>query len=156
MKIEKDYFYVTGNYYLRTTGDTSIALVYPFPVDPLYGDVDSINIYNMTSGKPIDIHSHKPTGAVFKAGFGEFREIEILIAYRQKLKGNRAEYILESTASWRKPLEKADYQLIVPIGIEINSFSIPPDDLMTTEQETVYYWTKENYMPDVNMIFEFR
>jgi hypothetical protein len=155
MKLEKDYFYVTGNYYLKTEGDTSIALVYPFPSDSLYGEVDSIIIYNISTGKLIEPYSFNQKAAVFKADFGGFNNIEILIAYRQKLLGNRAEYILESTAGWRKPLEQADYQLITPTDMEILIFSILPDEMIKTDEVKIYYWAKKNYMPDVNMIFEF-
>jgi hypothetical protein len=156
MKIEQDYFYVTGNYFLRTTGDQSIILVYPLPVDSLYGEVDSINIFNLTTNHPVNILERKKDVAVFKAEFGEYKEIEILISYRQKLLGNRAEYILESTASWRRPLEQADYQLIAPKGLEIINFAIPPDKSISAGEETIYYWAKKNYMPDRNMKFEFK
>ncbi len=156
MKIDKDYFYVTGSYYLKTTGDTSITLVYPFPVDSMYGGVDLLRIFNLTLNEPVQPLVESNESAFFKAGFGKFKEIEVLISYRQQLPGNRAEYILESTAGWRKPLEQADYQLIVAPGLEIVSFSISPDESIITEQETVYYWTKANYLPDKNMIFEFK
>jgi len=156
MKIEADYFYVTGNYYLKTTGDRSIILVYPFPVDSLYGEVDSIYIFNLTSNTPVEFLDKKKNSLVFKADFGEFREIEILISYRQRLLGSRAEYILESTKGWRKPFEQADYQLIIPNDLEITLFSIPPDETVIADEERVYYWSRKNYMPEINMIFEFR
>jgi hypothetical protein len=155
MKIERNYFYVTGNYFLRTAGDQSIILVYPLPVDSLYGEVDTINIFNLTTNNPVKILERRKDVAVFKLEFGEYKEVELLISYRQKLLGNRAEYILESTASWRKPLEQAEYQLIVPIKLKISGFSIPPADSLTTVDEMIYYWTKKNYMPDRNMRFEF-
>jgi hypothetical protein len=155
MKIDHDYFYVTGEYYLRTSGDKSIILVYPFPADSLYGETDSIFIYNLTSDLPVDILVQKRNSLLFNADFGDFKEILILISYRQKLTGNRAEYILESTKGWGKPFEKADYQLIVPSGLEIISFSIPPDESTQTGEEIIYYWARVNYMPSVNMVFEF-
>lgn len=156
MKIEQDYFYITGNYFLKTTGDQSIILVYPLPVDSLYCEVDSINIFNLTTDEPVKILERKKDVAVFKLEFAEYKEVELLISYRQKLLGDRAEYILESTVSWRKPLEQADYQLIVPEGLEIINFSIAPGDSISAGEETIYYWSKKNYMPDRNMVFEFK
>jgi hypothetical protein len=155
MKIEKDYFYVSGSYYLKTAGDQSIILVYPLPADSLYGDVDSIKIFNLTTNEPVKILERKKDVTVFKLEFAEYKEVELLISYRQQLFGNRAEYILESTASWRKPLEQADYQLIVPKDLEINNFSIPPDESIDIGEEKIYYWSKKNYMPERNMVFEF-
>lgn len=155
MKIEKDYFYVTGSYYLRTTGDKSITLIYPFPTDSKYGLADSVLIYNLTADTTVSILNRKPNSLVFKADFGNSPELVLLISYRQKLLGNRAEYILESTKGWGKPFEQADYQLIVPAGLKVLSFSIPPDESIANGEETIYYWAKRNYMPSVNMIFEF-
>jgi hypothetical protein len=155
MKIEKDYFYVSGSYYLRTTGDKSLTLIYPFPADSLYGLADSALIYNLTADTTVSILNRKPNPLVFIADFGDLPELVLLISYRQKLLGNRAEYILESTQGWRKPLEQADYQLIVPVDLEITSFSIPPDEVVNTGEEQIFYWSRKNYMPLVNMIFEF-
>ena len=79
----------------------------------------------------------------------------IQISYRQKLLGNRAEYILKSTIGWKKPLDQASYQLIVPSGIRISSFSIAPQDSIVTDGEVVYLWNKYHYMPSENLIFEY-
>jgi hypothetical protein len=155
MQIEKDHFYVTGIYYLQSAGDSSVLLVYPLPVDSLYGDVDTIAIFNLSANKFIEPLARRKDAVVFKADFNGPDPISILISYRQKLLGNRAEYILETTASWQKPLVQADYQLIVPKITKITSFSIPPDESVASENETIYYWTRRNYMPPVNMIFEF-
>jgi hypothetical protein len=156
MKLEQDHFYVSGNYFLKTTGDQSITLVYPFPVDTLYGDVDSLRIFNLSTNRLIEPLDVKKEAAVLKVDFGDLKEVEILISYRQKLLGNRAEYILESTRSWRKPLEQADYELIVPDRLKINSFSYPPDESIAAGTETIYYWSRSNFMPSVNMVFEFK
>ncbi len=156
MKLERDCFYVTGDYFLKTAGDRIVVLVYPFPVDSLYGEVDTIVVFNMSENKPVEILERRKTGVVFKANFEEDNEVHLLISYRQKLLGNKAEYILETTKSWKKPLEQADYQLVVPYGLEITSFSIQPDTLMEAGDERVYYWSRKNFMPSVNMIFGFR
>lgn len=155
MKIEKDYFYVMGNYYLKTNGVQSATLVYPFPVDSLMGDVDSTYIYNLIADMVIEPLSINKDRLVFKADFGDTTELLILISYRQKLLGNRAEYILKSTISWRKPLEEADYQLIIPTEMKIARFSISPDESVTSDKEIIYYWSKKNYMPGSNMVFEY-
>ena len=140
MKIENDNFQVTGDYFLKTTNDTSIILFYPFPVDSLYGEADSIIIININknNSEEVEILSQKKIGVIFRADFGNEKEIHILISYRQKLLGNKAEYILKTTAGWRKPLEIADYQLIVAPGIEIVDFSMPPDSFMETGEEKIY------------------
>jgi hypothetical protein len=156
MKIEKDYFYVTGDYFLKTSGDSSIVLVYPFPDDSLYGEVDTIFVFNVNENKPVEILDRRDYGVVFKINFEENNEVHLLISYRQKLLGNKAEYILETTASWRKPLEQADYQLIIPAEMQIVSFSYQPDHFMNAGDERIFYWSRQHFMPVVNMVFEFR
>jgi hypothetical protein len=156
MKLEKDRFYVSGNYFLKTAEDQSITLVYPFPVDSLYGECDSLRIFNLTTNQVIEPLEIKQQAAILKVDFGEYKEVEVLISYRQKLLGNKAEYILKTTKSWRKPLEQADYELIVPVELNIAKFSIPPDESITTGTEKIFYWSRQDFMPKENMIFEFR
>ncbi len=155
MKITKDYFHVTGIYYLRNDRNSSEILIYPYPVDSLYGPVDSIYIYNMTTHKNITPLKTDLYKTVFKLDFSYPGDLVIQISYRQRLNGNHAEYILKSTISWKQPLDQADYQLIVPSGLQISSFSMVPHDSIVTDQEVVYLWNKYNYMPSENLIFEY-
>jgi len=155
MKIDEGHFYVSGIYYLKSKQGKSTTLLYPFPADSMYGEVDSVYIFNLTNDKTIQpIHKEK-NKAIFKVDFENNSSLKLQISYRQKLLGNRAEYILESTISWNKPFQQANYQLIVPKNTEIISFSIPPKDSIATKKEMIYYWEKYNYMPEKNMIFEF-
>ena len=155
MKIEGDYFYVSGTYYFRTVSDSSIVLFYPFPIDSIYGEVDTLLIFNLNANKKIEPLETRSNGSVFKVDFGNEQETAILISYRQKLIGNRAEYILTTTASWRQPIEQADYQLIVPDSLNITYFSFKPDKSQPVDDEIIYYWSRRDFMPRMNMVFEF-
>lgn len=156
MKITKDFFHVTGIYYLRNDKKSSEILIYPYPVDSLYGPVDSICIYNMTTHKNITPLKTDLYKTVFKLDFSDPGDLVIQISYRQKLNRNRAEYILKSTIAWKQPLNQANYQLMVPSGLQISSFSMTPHDSIVTDQEVVYLWNKFNYMPTENLIFEYK
>jgi len=155
MKLNGDYFYVTGNYYFKSEKDQSNTLVFPFPADSLMGEVDSIYLYNLTTNETIELLRKEKNRIVFKTYFGDHTELEILISYRQKLLGNHAEYILESTINWGKPLDQADYQLIIPRSWRLGNCSIPPDDSMMTDTEVIYYWSKTDFLPMANLDFEF-
>jgi hypothetical protein len=157
MKIGESHFYVSGNYYLRGDSSAKHLLMYPFPVDSaFYGDVDSIYVFDLSAGQAIDFEKKTQRMIVFPIHFGFGNEITLLISYRQQLLDNQAEYILETTKTWRKPLARADFQLIVPNGIEVTGFSYPPDGSTPGDRETLFYWTKSDFMPEYNMIFEFR
>jgi hypothetical protein len=101
---------------------------------------------------PLKTDLHK---TVFNLDFGHTGDQVIQISYRQKLNGNRAEYILKSTIGWKKPPDHASYQLMVPSGIQISNFSVTPQDSIVTGQEVVYLWNKYDYMPSENLIFEY-
>ncbi len=156
MKIDKGYFHVTGIYYLTSDGNKPEVLVYPYPVDSLYGAVDSIFIYSITANKIITPLKTDMNKTFFSIDFNHNRDQVIQISYRQQLSGTRAEYILKSTIGWKEPLDQADYQLIVPSTLHISSFSIPPHDSIVTDHEVVYLWNKHDYMPSENMVFEYK
>jgi hypothetical protein len=154
-EIAKINFYVSGTYYHKGNSNTNYLLMYPFPVGSVYGKPDSIFIFNLTDNNKIEFEKKSEGLLVFKIEFQSVNEIALQISYKQELLGHRAEYILETTRSWREPLFKADYQLIIPDSLKISRFSILPDDSHKTGNEIIYYWTRTNYMPLENMVFEF-
>jgi hypothetical protein len=154
-KIEGNSFYVSGIYYLRSDSGIIKPLIYPYPVDASLGDIDSVYIYNLSTNKPITPVKSDNKRTIFNVDFSSGNDLAIQISYRQMLLGTHAEYILKSTRYWKKPLEQANYQLIVTSRINIDKFSIPPQDSIFTNKEVIYYWEKYNYYPAENMSFEF-
>ncbi|HNY03036.1 MAG TPA: hypothetical protein PKG48_10635 [Bacteroidales bacterium] len=155
MKVERGLFRVTGIYYVKSDDRSREVLAYPYPAGSSYGAVDSVRIYNLTENKIINPLSHDPGMTLFAVDFVSSDSLAVQISYCQKLMSNKAEYVLKSTIGWRKPLEQADYQLIVPSGLRILTFSMAPQDSIVTPEETVYLWNKRNYMPAGNFIVEF-
>ena len=156
MKIEAQSFFVTGLYYFKSEKYKKSTLIYPFPIDAKYGSVDSIYIFNITTNefiKPLEVKSEY---IVFSLDFSHERDLSIQITYKQILNSTRAEYILNTTLSWREPLQIANYQLIIPNDIKIESFSIHPKDSIIAGNEVIYYWEEKNYMPAKNLIFDFK
>ena len=155
MKIEGRDFYVSGTYYFRYDKNDKKLLHYPFPTGELYGNPDSVYLYDLTNDfviKPLEIDSSM---LLFLVDFSNHPELVIQISYKQPLKSNQAEYIIETTKVWGKAFEEATYQLIVPSNISIQNFSILPSDSIITEFKKVYTWQKYNYMPERNMVFKF-
>lgn len=71
----------------------------------------------------------------------------VKILYRQRHNGAEARYILLTTKLWDKPLETANYNLVVKKNIKVNQFSINPDSSVAFGETQVYYWKRENFMP---------
>ena len=156
MNIERGNFYVSGVYYVKSDKKKIETVSYPYPHQLSYGEVDSIYIFNLTTNEIIMPEKTDINSTVFKMDFSNNNELMIQISYKHKLLANRAEYILKSTISWKKPLEQANYQLIIPSNLNVYRFSIPPQDSIITNKKVVYYWEKHNYMPVENFIFEYK
>lgn len=155
MRIDREYFYVSGIYFINSEEKDTLILSYPFPIDSLYGAVDSLFIFNLTTESQIFPFRQNRQSAAFVLDFSLEKEMVLQISYRQKLLSKRAEYILLTTKSWQGSFEKANYQLIVPLGMQITHFSIAPGDYQSTDRSEVFYWEYYNYFPEKNMIFEF-
>ncbi len=151
-KIEGNYFYVDGLYYFRNTSSKVInrRLFYPFPQDETYGEVDSIfvinlqdslnemNLQNNIKGSSFTITIEPDTTAIYR------------ICYRQELKGTKAEYILTTTQTWGSPFEQVNYTLEFPKEFSLDSISYMPDSLREEKEKYIFFWHKEDFMPNKN------
>ncbi len=155
--VKDGYFYVGGSYFVgcNNTNGKKI-LFYPFPIDSLYGLADSLIIMDMTHNKIIEPLRMTEKGALFDFLCDSLQITELHISYRQKLFSNQAEYILETTAAWGAPLKSAKYQFIIPDDLQIEFFSIKPDNHFEADNTIIYYWDKTNYMPDRNFVIRFK
>lgn len=155
--INDSFFYVDGIYYICNVTDKPVnnILYYPFPVDSLYGIVESVLIYNLTDTIPVKIIKRKENGFSFKVSLEPFRIGKYRIYYRQKLDGNKAEYILTTTKYWGKPLQTANFQLEIPNHIKIDSLSFEPDSIYVNQDINKYFWQMTDFMPDKNFIIIF-
>ncbi len=157
-KIEENYFYVDGLYYFRNTSSKEInrRLFYPFPQDKAFGKVDSIfviniqdslkeiNLHNNLKGSSFTIHIDPDTTAIYRIG------------YRQKLKETKAEYILTTTQSWGIPFTQVNYTLEFPKEFSLDSISYMPDSLREENNSYIFFWHKENFMPDKNFEINYK
>ena len=156
-EIKDNRFSVSGKYYLRNADhtDRTITLIYPFPQDSLYKPVDTIFIYNMNKAEEIKPLEIKMEYSVFKIEMEAKESAEVVIYYSQELNACKAEYILTTTKSWKRGLEKASYQLISDVELNFTYFSYTPDSSFISGTNRIYYWERESFMPDKNFVFEF-
>lgn len=157
-EIKENYFYVDGFYNFCNNGEQIIKqiLFYPFPIDSVYGKVDLIKASdaNIRSSNLITTITDK--GFYFNLSLQPYGFCKYRISYRQKLLDNKAEHILVTTQNWGKPLENASYKLIAPLDIEITTTSFEPDSVEQKTDCIFYYWNKNDFMPDKNMVFYFK
>lgn len=143
-------FTVTGYYYFLNTSDEDekLDLFYPFPADESFGNITDVYAYK--HGNPLKnaLLHYNDKAAMINLEVNSGETSMIRIGYTQQLTGSRAEYILMSTKSWGKSLKEVNYTLIAPHDLKIDSLSYPPDFSNDKSGKAIYYYHKENFMPD--------
>jgi len=155
-RIDSNYFDVEGYYWFTNHSDKSIRsnIYYPFP-NSSEGEIDSIRLFNISAGQQTNYNNERDTGISFNMYISPHDTVLFQIGYRQKLKGDSVVYILKTTKAWNKPIDLAEYKLIIPASLLIKEFSYTPDKYYEMENQKVYYWKKENFMPESDMVFYF-
>ncbi|MEN8225396.1 MAG: hypothetical protein ABFS05_08555 [Bacteroidota bacterium] len=143
-------FTVTGYYYfLNTTDeDQKLDMFYPFPASESYAKITDVYAYK--HGNPLKnaLLHYNDKAAIVNLEIDAGKTTMIRIGYTQQLNGNKAEYILMSTKSWGQSLKEVNYTLIAPHDLKIDSLSYPPDFSNDKSGKAIYYYHKENFMPD--------
>lgn len=147
---------VEGYYWFANHSDRSVNcdIFYPLP-DYAGAQFDSIQVYNISAGNQKIFKKEGSSGISFLLHLASLDTGLIQIKYRQKLTADSAVYILTSTKSWGKPITRAEFKLITPGSLMMIKFSYPPDKSYVLENLRIYYWQKENFMPDQELIFHF-
>jgi hypothetical protein len=150
--ISENYFKVEGSYYFRNTTDDTIRkfLIYPFPDYLIYGEVDSILIYNKSTGEQDNKLSGINTkGAYFIIVIKPNDIVQYDISYIQKSISNKAKYILTSMQSWRNKLEEASFELSFPVSpCLLDSINFIPQEALLQNDKIIYRWQKTDFMPN--------
>jgi len=75
----------------------------------------------------------------------------IRIWYRQRTPAQTFEYILTTTKAWGKPLELAEFHIVVPDSLQLVSCSPPFDTKRRSNQRTAYHIKRTSFMPASNL-----
>ena len=155
--LDSSFFSVNGDYFFRNSSnaDLSFRIFFPVSKTPGYNSFDTVLIYDVTKpGQPLKVEI-KDSIASFLLNFLPFSEKCVKIYYKQHHNGSRARYILLTTQKWQKPLEIAKYSLITTKNINISHFSISPDRWENFGETRLYFWNRQQFMPDRDFVFEF-
>ena len=147
---------VEGYYWFSNNSNNSISteIFYPFPSS--FGDkIDSIRVYNISVGQKHRYKLEGNNGISFYLFIASHDTAIFQIGYRQKLISDSAIYLLKTTQGWGKPLCHSEYKLLVPESLVIKHFSYPPIKSYEIQNEKIYYWEMNDFMPTRDMIFCF-
>ena len=156
-EIKEYHFFIDGLYYFRNTSNKELKqrLIYPFPQNPAYGKVDSLFVINVIDSTITANMQIGDKGASFTIQIEPDSTAVYRICYRQELKDKKAEYILTTTQTWGRPFEQVNYTLTFPKELSLDSLSYMPDSLREENNRYIFFWYKENFMPDRNFIIHF-
>ena len=80
--------------------------------------------------------------------------IQLKVTYKQKILNNYFEYILTTTSAWKKSLESSTFNIILPHSYLNPVISYNIDSIAAGKEFTRYSFTKENFLPDKNLIIK--
>ncbi len=157
-KLTSTYFYVDGTYWFVNVSDhdATALIYYPLPATNQGNAVDSVGIFNITEGTQPKISNKTNSGFSFMLSVRSNDTVVYHIAYRQRVVGDSAMYILRSTQAWKRPLVAAEYKLIVGNSIVMTGFSYEPDRIYDIDGKTIYLWRRTSLMPDRDMVLYFK
>jgi len=141
--IDNKYFIVNGIYCFYNNSDKEIRQTILFPFSETADSLQIKRVYNLTYLKNIFYKRLNNNSIIFKVVVLPKRTVDVNIAYSQKTDKENT-YILKSTQTWGKPLQKAEYSLSVDNSVVIDSLSVKPDSL----SNSIYYWSKTNFYPN--------
>jgi hypothetical protein len=144
-ELDSTYFTINGIFSFCNHTDRPLQqqIVFPFQVPAI--EIDSIRLLNLSVGRSI-AYEGRGKSIWFMFELPPRDTVELNIYYRQRTTAiNR--YIITSTQTWRKPLEKAVYTLTVHRPLEPRHFTYKPDSEEISNHQRVYRWNKHTFMP---------
>jgi hypothetical protein len=146
--INEKYVETDALYYFCNVGekDIQVALFYPFP-DSTMELIDSLVVEDMKTKFVIPYRDAR-SGVFFEIFVKAYGQSGYRVFFRQQLKEEHFRYILNSTATWGKSLEFANYELQMPLTIIPDSLSYSPDTSFIKNNTQYFQWKKMDFMPD--------
>jgi hypothetical protein len=118
---------VEGTYTFATPSSSPLiaGLFYPFPIDSTHTFPDSILV--ISNGHTLPFRKVE-NGIFFNIRLTANDVTTVDVYYDQRCLDNTACYILTSTEAWTKPLERANFEIHVPSGFDLDFIAYEVDD----------------------------
>lgn len=157
MKLDSAHFVVSGEYYFRNplSQPVSQTVFFPYQFEKQSTKVDTISIYDVTDNRFLKPKRKMTTGVYFLLNMDKNEEKKVRIMYEQDHDGHSASYILSSARYLPNPLLQGTYNLKTSTKIEIDSFSMKPENNADNQRGTFFQWHKVNFKPSQDLIIYF-
>jgi len=146
-------FDFSGLYFFDNPGAEEIrrAVFYPFVRSGSFPD--SVEIVEISEGKDIPCRMGK-SGVTFGIDIPPYTTQSYRISFHQGARGRSLEYILTTTASWGRPLDRMTVEIEVPALLKLRRILPEPQHAVEKRGETTYTIEHLHFMPDRNLVVE--
>jgi hypothetical protein len=153
IKIQDGYCILTGNYFFENNelDNTESLIYYPFVINNSLPYPDSISVFNFSTQQLTSYQKIK-NGISFNVKIEPESITQIKVIYKQKVTDNYFEYILTTTLDWKKPLESAEFNILLPHSCLNQYISYKEDSIINLKNFICYTLTKTNFLPEKNLI----
>jgi hypothetical protein len=153
IKIQDGYCILTGNYFFENNelNSSESLIYYPFVINNSLPFPDSISVINLSTLQSTSFLKFKD-GISFNVKIEPNSITQIKVLYTQKVPDNYFEYILTTTLDWRKPLESAEFNILLPTSCLNPHISYKEDSVINDKNFLCYTFTKTNFLPEKNLI----
>ena len=149
--VQTEMYTLSGLYTFENPGPAPVhaLLFYPFagPIDA----IDSLVVRDETDSADVP-YEKGPTGISFAVDVPPLNTSVYRVAFRCKAPDRRCEYILTSTAFWRRPLDHTEITVSVPDTLRAVSWSYRPDGSEQGIHRRIYRLDRSHFSPDRNFI----
>ena len=149
--------FVEGYYWFvnPAPGPVDTEIFYPFPYRAGKA-IDSVGVFDLNAGGRLVFKCEEQFGISFNLYIPPKDTTVLKIQYHQELNSDSAVYILRTTQGWAAPLTQAEFKLVTPGNLKIVEFPWPPDKTYNLDDQLIYYWRKNEFMPDHDLVVRFR
>lgn len=148
LTIEPDMLKVRGVYAFTNTapsGTTIKAIIYPFPVNEYISYPHQIEVKDTFFKRAKD-------SILFSIRLNAGETKEVIIEYKQALKGNRAKYITRTARRWGKPISKARFIVKYPRCMKGVKTNFLQSHMIFDSENIKLEYNFEDYAPEKDLV----
>lgn len=148
---------IRGMYWFENGSSQSVStmIYYPFPIDSNALYPCQVNVYKGDMSALIP-HKKGLSGIDWPITIKPHSTDSIFVKYVQKVKHGYGSYIVSTTKHWPRPLQIADFRVLVPSDRTLTYWSFAADSIRQKGDTLTYYARHQNFFPDSEMFFRWK